>query len=62
MRYFLVHETPHMDQMMLLVIINLERGSPVGMILAKTLNDLEAIHKGEEIFFTRVLSSFRYDP
>ena len=51
-----------MDQMMLLVIINLERGSPVGMILAKTLNDLEAIHKGEEIFFTRVLSSFRYDP
>ena len=51
-----------MDQMMLLVIINLERGSLVGMILAKTFNGLEAVHRGEEIFFTEVLSSFRYDP
>ena len=48
-----MHETPHVDQRILSVVINLERGSPVGMILAKTLNDLDVVHRS---------SSFRYDP
>jgi len=33
------------------MVINLERGSLVGMILAKTLNGLDAIHRGEATFF-----------
>ena len=36
---------------MLLVVNNLERGSLVGMILAETLNGLDAVYKGEATFF-----------
>ena len=48
-----MHETPHVDQKMLLMIINLERGSFVNMILAETLNSLDAVHRGEATFFAR---------
>ena len=51
LRYFLVHDTPCVDQRMLWVIINLERGSIVGMILAETLNGLDIVHRGEVTFF-----------
>jgi len=47
----LVHEIPRVNQRMLSVIINLEKGSPVGMILAETLNSLDVVHKGEATFF-----------
>ena len=43
-RYFLVHETLRVDQRMLLVVLNLKKGSPVGMILAETLNGLDVVH------------------
>ena len=33
--------------------LNLKRGSLVGMILAKTLNDCDAVHRGEATFFVR---------
>ena len=52
MRYFLVHETPCVDQRMLSVIIDLERGSLVGMILAKTLNNFDVVYSGEVTLFT----------
>ena len=35
------------------MIFNLEEGSPVGMILAKTFNVLDTVHKGETTFFAR---------
>lgn len=47
-----MHETPSVDQRMLSVIINLERGSLVGMILAKTLNNLNVAYSGEVTLFT----------
>ena len=50
-RYFLVHETPCVDQRMLLVVKNLEKGSSVGIILAETLNGLDVVRKGEATFF-----------
>jgi len=37
-RYFLVHETPHVDPRILHVVNNLGRGSPIIIILAETLN------------------------
>ena len=50
-RYFLVHETPRVNQQMILVVNNLEKGSLVGIILAETLNVLDAIRRGEANFF-----------
>jgi len=50
-RYFLVHEIYRVDQRMCLVVNNLGKGSPVGMILAKTLNGLDAIYREEANFF-----------
>ena len=50
-RYFLIHKTPRVDQRMLLVVNNLERGSLVGMILAETLNGLDSVYRGEATFF-----------
>ena len=45
---------------------NLGRGSPIIIILAETLNGLDAIHRGKATFFAAggrgVLSSFRYNP
>ena len=45
-----MHETPCVDQRMLLVVKNLEKGT-VGIILAETLNGLDAVCKGEATFF-----------
>ena len=44
------------------MVISLERGSPVGMILAKTLNGLDAVHRGKQFSLQEAFSSFRYDP
>ena len=48
-----MHETPRVDQKVLSVIINLEKGSFVGMILAKTPNGLDVVHRREITFFAR---------
>ena len=50
-RFFLVHETYWVNQKMCLVVNNLNKGSPVGMILANTLNGLDTIHREEATFF-----------
>ena len=59
MRYFLVHETLHVDQRMLSMVINLEKGSLISMILAETLNGLDAIHRRETTFFVGSLLLFQ---
>ena len=50
-RYFLVQETGHLDQRMCLVVSDLRSGNPVGIILAKTLNGLDAFHRKEANLF-----------
>ena len=52
-RYFLVHETPHVDSRILSVVNNLGRGTPIILILAKTLNGLDSVHSVEAAFFAR---------
>ena len=52
-RYFLVHETSRVDPRILSMVNNLGRGSPIMLILAKTLNGLDTIHREEATFFTR---------
>ena len=37
---------------MCLVVNNLDKGSFIGMILAKTLSGLDAVHREEANFFT----------
>ena len=49
--FFLVHETPQVDLGILHMVRNLGSGSPVPIILAKTLNGLDAVHKEEATFF-----------
>ena len=44
------------------MVISLERGSPIGMILAKTLDGLDAVHRGKQFSLQEALSSFRYNP
>ena len=51
-RYFLVQKTARIDQRMCLVVSNLRGGNPAGMILAETLNGLNAFHRKEANFFT----------
>ena len=46
-----MHETPRLDQMMLLVVKNLEKGSSVGIIMAETLNGLDVVQRREATFF-----------
>ena len=46
-----MHETLRVDQRMLSVVINLERGSPVGKILAEALNGLDVVHRVVATFF-----------
>ena len=46
-----MHETPRVDQQMILVVNNIEKGSPVGIILTETLKGLDAIRRGEATFF-----------
>ena len=50
-RYCLVHEAYQVDLRMCLVVKNLDKGNPVGMILAETLNSLYAVHREEVTFF-----------
>ena len=50
-RFVLVHETPRVDPWILHVVRNLGSGSLIAIILAKTLNDLDAIHKEEATLF-----------
>ena len=47
---------------MCLVVNNLDKGSHVGMILAETLNGLDAIHREEANFFARSPLLLRYNP
>ena len=49
------------DQRMLSMVLNLERESLVGMILANTLNGLDAIHRRKQLSLQGALSSFRYN-
>ena len=60
-RYFLVHKMLCVDQRMLSMVLNLERESPVGMILANTLNGLDAIRRRKQLSLQGALSSFRYN-
>lgn len=50
-RYFLVHGTYRVDQMMHLMVNNLNKGTSVSMILAETLNGLDTVHREEATFF-----------
>lgn len=50
-RYFLVNETPRVDLIILLMVNNLGNGSLIMLILAETLNGLDAVHKEEATFF-----------
>ena len=51
-RYFLVHETYCMDHRMCLVVADLRNRNLAGMILAETLNGLDAFHRKDTNFFT----------
>ena len=46
-----MHETPRVDPIILLVVNNLGSGSLIVLILAETLNGLDAVHKEEATFF-----------
>ena len=50
-RYFLVHETVCINRRVCWVVSDLSRGNPVGMILAKTPNGLDAVYWKEANFF-----------
>lgn len=50
-RYFLVQRSYYVDLRMCMVVYKLKRGNPVGLILAKTLNSLDAFHRKEGSFF-----------
>ena len=52
-RFFLVHETPRVDFGILHVVKNLRSKSPIAIILAKTLNGLDAVCRKEATFFAR---------
>ena len=49
--FTLVHETPRVDPVILHVVKNSGSGSPVPIILAKTFNGLDAVHREEVTFF-----------
>ena len=52
-RYFLVQKSYCVDLQMCMVAYKLKRGNPVSLILAVTLNGLDAFHKKEVSFFAR---------
>ena len=52
-KYFLVQRSYCVDIRMCMVVYELKRGNPVGLILAKTLNGLDAFHKKDASFFAR---------
>ena len=47
-----MHETSRVDPIILSMVNNLGRGSPIMLILAKTLNGLDTVHREEATFFT----------
>ena len=50
-RYFLVQKSYYVDLQLCMVAFELKRGNPVGLILVKTLNGLDAFHRKEASFF-----------
>ena len=50
-RLFLVLKTPCVDPRILHMVKNLGSGNPIAIILAKTLNGLDAIYREEATFF-----------
>ena len=50
-RYFLVQSSYCVDLRMCMVVYELKRGNPVGLILVETLNCLDAFHRKEASFF-----------
>lgn len=50
-RFFLVHETPHVDPKILHVVKYLGSGSPLAIIFAETLNGLDVVHRDEATLF-----------
>ena len=50
-RYFLVQNLYCVDLRMCMIAYELKRGNPVGLILAETLNGLDAFHRKEANFF-----------
>ena len=49
-RYFLVQRSYCVDLQMCMVVYELKRGNPVGLILVETLNSLDAFHRKEASF------------
>ena len=49
-RYFLVQRLYCVDLRMCMVVYELKRGNPVGLIFAETLNGLDAFHRKEASF------------
>ena len=50
-RYFLVQNLYYVDFLMCMIAYELKRGNLVGLILAETLNGLDAFHRKEASFF-----------
>ena len=46
-----MHEAPCVDPRIVHMINNLESVSPMAIILAKTLNGLDSVHREEATFF-----------
>ena len=46
-----MHETPRVNLGILHVVKNLGSGTPIAIILAKTLNGLDVVHRKEATFF-----------
>ena len=57
-----MHKTPCMDLGIVLVVNNLGRGSLIIIILAKTLNGLDAVHNKKQHSLWRVPFFSRYNP
>ena len=52
-RYFLVQRSYCIDLQMCIVVYKLKKSNLVGLILAETLNGLDAFHRKEVSFFAR---------
>ena len=50
-RYFLVQRSYYVELRICMVVYELKRGNPVGLILVETLNGLDAFHRKEASFF-----------
>ena len=47
-----MYETPYVDPRILYVVKHLGSGSPMAIILTKTLNGLDVVHREEATFFS----------